>query len=176
MTTRIVATPSDLCRTSRRTSRTRAPTPMDRPNRSRRGSTGPPPPSSIMRAYEGREAVLLELLETKALVKANADSNRDAGDLPVSLRNSPGLANKPSSVEEGGGGENAAAGNDGCGRKRRLHRHRDRKSSRRRQRPLRTDRLPTPAPDPPPTPRRRIPACPGTPTSTMRRRPAYHRP
>ena len=48
--------------------------------------------STIMRAYEGREAVLLELLETKALIKANADSNGDASDLPMSLRNSPGLS------------------------------------------------------------------------------------
>lgn len=47
--------------------------------------------STIMRAYEGREAVLLELLETKALIKANADSSRDASDLPMSLRNSPNL-------------------------------------------------------------------------------------
>ncbi|KAL7520001.1 hypothetical protein ACHAWX_004755 [Stephanocyclus meneghinianus] len=48
--------------------------------------------STIMRAYEGREAVLLELLETKALIKANADSNGDSADLPMSLRNSPGLS------------------------------------------------------------------------------------
>ena len=48
--------------------------------------------STIMRAYEGREAVLLELLETKALIKANADTNGDAADLPMSLRNSPGLS------------------------------------------------------------------------------------
>ncbi|KAL9181688.1 hypothetical protein ACHAXT_012031 [Thalassiosira profunda] len=63
--------------------------------------------STIMRAYEGREAVLLELLETKALIKANADSNRDAGDLPPSLRNSPGLTNHnhPPAVAEGKGGE-----------------------------------------------------------------------
>ena len=50
--------------------------------------------STIMRAYEGREAVLLELLETKALIKANADSNNNGGgaaDLPASLRNSQGL-------------------------------------------------------------------------------------
>jgi hypothetical protein len=48
--------------------------------------------STIMRAYEGREAVLLELLETKALIKANADTSGDSSDLPVSLRNSPGLS------------------------------------------------------------------------------------
>jgi hypothetical protein len=47
--------------------------------------------STIMRAYEGREAVLLELLETKALIKANADSSGDSADLPPSLKNSPGL-------------------------------------------------------------------------------------
>ncbi|KAL7466988.1 hypothetical protein ACHAXS_007256 [Conticribra weissflogii] len=47
--------------------------------------------STIMRAYEGREAVLLELLETKALIKANADSSRDTSDLPMSLRNTPNL-------------------------------------------------------------------------------------
>ena len=49
--------------------------------------------STIMRAYEGREAVLLELLETKALIKANADTSGDSADLPMSLRNSPGLSN-----------------------------------------------------------------------------------
>ena len=32
--------------------------------------------STIMRAYEGREAVLLELLETKALIKANKEKER----------------------------------------------------------------------------------------------------
>jgi hypothetical protein len=52
--------------------------------------------STIMRAYEGREAVLLELLETKALIKANADSNREEADMPMSLRNSPGLNNSES--------------------------------------------------------------------------------
>uniref|UniRef100_A0A7S4QYJ0 PDZ domain-containing protein n=1 Tax=Ditylum brightwellii TaxID=49249 RepID=A0A7S4QYJ0_9STRA len=46
--------------------------------------------STIMRAYEGREAVLLELLETKALIKANAE-NEAANNLPASLRNSPAL-------------------------------------------------------------------------------------
>eukprot|EP00980_Cylindrotheca_fusiformis_P004592 scaffold982_cov139-Cylindrotheca_fusiformis.AAC.5 len=43
--------------------------------------------STIMRAYEGREAVLLELLETKALIKANRDKE-NAGNLPSFLRNS----------------------------------------------------------------------------------------
>merc|ERR1712070_628498 len=41
------------------------------------------------RAYEGREAVLLELLETKALIKANADDSMD--NLPEYLRRNPGL-------------------------------------------------------------------------------------
>lgn len=68
--------------------------------------------STIMRAYEGREAVLLELLETKALIKANADSNWDTSDLPVSLRNSPGLNNN----NNGGGSNNQGqqqGGSDG---------------------------------------------------------------
>ena len=43
--------------------------------------------STIMRAYEGREAVLLELLETKALIKANKEKE-NAGDLPAFLKNS----------------------------------------------------------------------------------------
>jgi hypothetical protein len=43
--------------------------------------------STIMRAYEGREAVLLELLETKALIKANREKE-NAGQLPSFLRNS----------------------------------------------------------------------------------------
>jgi hypothetical protein len=43
--------------------------------------------STIMRAYEGREAVLLELLETKALIKANKEKE-NAGALPSFLRNS----------------------------------------------------------------------------------------
>ena len=46
--------------------------------------------STIMRAYEGREAVLLELLETKALIKANGERD-NAADLPSFLRNSPAL-------------------------------------------------------------------------------------
>jgi hypothetical protein len=50
--------------------------------------------STIMRAYEGREAVLLELLETKALIKANREKE-NAGQLPSFLRNS---ANAPRSV------------------------------------------------------------------------------
>ena len=43
--------------------------------------------STIMRAYEGREAVLLELLETKALIKANKEKE-NADNLPAFLRNS----------------------------------------------------------------------------------------
>jgi hypothetical protein len=43
--------------------------------------------STIMRAYEGREAVLLELLETKALIKANKEKE-NADTLPSFLRNS----------------------------------------------------------------------------------------
>ena len=43
--------------------------------------------STIMRAYEGREAVLLELLETKALIKANREKE-NAGQLPAFLKNS----------------------------------------------------------------------------------------
>ncbi|KAL7507742.1 hypothetical protein ACHAXN_004895 [Cyclotella atomus] len=54
--------------------------------------------STIMRAYEGREAVLLELLETKALIKANADTSGDSADLPMSLRNSPGLSKTGNNV------------------------------------------------------------------------------
>ena len=46
--------------------------------------------STIMRAYEGREAVLLELLETKALLKANND-NGGLQDLPESIRDNPAL-------------------------------------------------------------------------------------
>jgi PDZ domain len=44
--------------------------------------------STIMRAYEGREAVLLELLETKALIKANKEKE-NAEALPSFLRNTP---------------------------------------------------------------------------------------
>lgn len=47
--------------------------------------------STIMRAYEGREAVLLELLETKALIKANADTSGDVSEIPQSVRDNPGL-------------------------------------------------------------------------------------
>ena len=47
--------------------------------------------STIMRAYEGREAVLLELLETKALIKANADTTGDVSEIPQSVRDNPGL-------------------------------------------------------------------------------------
>ena len=66
--------------------------------------------STIMRAYEGREAVLLELLETKALIKANADSSRDTADLPISLRNS---ANLPKS----GDGNDASTSEKSPGRR-----------------------------------------------------------
>jgi hypothetical protein len=52
--------------------------------------------STIMRAYEGREAVLLELLETKALIKANREKE-NAGNLPSFLRNS---ANAQQSLED----------------------------------------------------------------------------
>jgi hypothetical protein len=47
--------------------------------------------STIMRAYEGREAVLLELLETKALIKANKEKENTStadNNLPSFLRNS----------------------------------------------------------------------------------------
>jgi hypothetical protein len=46
--------------------------------------------STIMRAYEGREAVLLELLETKALIKANKEKE-NADNLPSFLRNSQAM-------------------------------------------------------------------------------------
>jgi hypothetical protein len=52
--------------------------------------------STIMRAYEGREAVLLELLETKALIKANREKE-NAGNLPSFLRNS---ANANRNIED----------------------------------------------------------------------------
>jgi hypothetical protein len=52
--------------------------------------------STIMRAYEGREAVLLELLETKALIKANREKE-NAGNLPSFLQNS---ANAQRSLED----------------------------------------------------------------------------
>jgi len=67
--------------------------------------------STIMRAYEGREAVLLELLETKALIKANADSNRDETDMPLSLRNSSGLNNNSGSNSKGQQSGSATSGN-----------------------------------------------------------------
>jgi hypothetical protein len=54
--------------------------------------------STIMRAYEGRESILLELLETKALLKANNDKS-NIEDLPESLRDNPGLE-QDSSVAE----------------------------------------------------------------------------
>jgi hypothetical protein len=54
--------------------------------------------STIMRAYEGREAILLELLETKALIKANSDKG-NLEDLPESLRDNLGLDKNPSGAE-----------------------------------------------------------------------------
>jgi hypothetical protein len=60
--------------------------------------------STIMRAYEGREAVLLELLETKALIKANREKE-NAGQLPSFLRNS-------SSAQRNVGNEMSAADGD----------------------------------------------------------------
>ena len=65
--------------------------------------------STIMRAYEGREVVLLELLETKALIKANADSNKDLSDMPMFLWKSLSLNvnNNTRGGAEGGGGSNA---------------------------------------------------------------------
>lgn len=63
--------------------------------------------STIMRAYEGREAVLLELLETKALLKANAE-NEAANNLPAVLRNSPAL--KRDSGAQDGTDQGAAVG------------------------------------------------------------------
>jgi len=51
--------------------------------------------STIMRAYEGREAVLLELLETKALIKANKEKE-NADNLPSFLRNSQAMQFKNS--------------------------------------------------------------------------------
>jgi hypothetical protein len=56
--------------------------------------------STIMRAYEGREAVLLELLETKALIKANSEKD-NAADLPSFLRNSPALQHAVGDAHEG---------------------------------------------------------------------------
>lgn len=56
--------------------------------------------STIMRAYEGREAVLLELLETKALIKANGEKENVA-DLPSFLRNSPALQHAVGDGQEG---------------------------------------------------------------------------
>jgi hypothetical protein len=54
--------------------------------------------STIMRAYEGREAVLLELLETKALIKANKEKE-NADNLPAFLRNSAQLAQARQSAD-----------------------------------------------------------------------------
>jgi hypothetical protein len=54
--------------------------------------------STIMRAYEGREAVLLELLETKALIKANKEKE-NADSLPSFLRNSQNLMQAQKNAE-----------------------------------------------------------------------------
>lgn len=59
--------------------------------------------STIMRAYEGREAVLLELLETKALIKANKEKE-NAGTLPSFLRNSH-MSQAHKNAEELGAGD-----------------------------------------------------------------------
>ncbi|KAL3915630.1 MAG: hypothetical protein SGILL_005557, partial [Bacillariaceae sp.] len=56
--------------------------------------------STIMRAYEGREAVLLELLETKALIKANREKE-NAGALPSFLRNSANAQRNDMSMDAG---------------------------------------------------------------------------
>lgn len=54
--------------------------------------------STIMRAYEGRETVLLELLETKALIKANtvkaeeAANSRDGFDVPDDISSVSGAS------------------------------------------------------------------------------------
>ncbi|GKY97237.1 hypothetical protein MPSEU_000682100 [Mayamaea pseudoterrestris] len=54
--------------------------------------------STIMRAYEGREAVLLELLETKALLKANNEKEQ-AGNLPSFVRSNQGVMHEQKSAE-----------------------------------------------------------------------------
>jgi hypothetical protein len=48
--------------------------------------------STIMKAYEGRESVLIELLETKALMKANAESS-DQDAIPDFLKRNPAVLN-----------------------------------------------------------------------------------
>ena len=45
---------------------------------------------TIMRSCEGREAFLLELLETKALIKAN-EEKESVDNLPGFLRNSQAM-------------------------------------------------------------------------------------
>jgi hypothetical protein len=55
--------------------------------------------STIMRAYEGRTAVLLELLETKALLKANADTE-NAEEIPDSLLTNPALKTQQQKIGE----------------------------------------------------------------------------
>uniref|UniRef100_A0A7S4JVP6 Uncharacterized protein n=1 Tax=Odontella aurita TaxID=265563 RepID=A0A7S4JVP6_9STRA len=81
--------------------------------------------STIMRAYEGREAVLLELLETKALIKANTEpeDGRSFGmeggeELPERLRTSMALQQREkgagnSATHERSGSERRGAGAEG---------------------------------------------------------------
>jgi hypothetical protein len=56
--------------------------------------------STIMRAYEGREAVLLELLETKALIKANKEKE-NSDTLPSFLRHPQHAAHAQKNANEG---------------------------------------------------------------------------
>ncbi len=58
--------------------------------------------STIMRAYEGRTSVLLELLETKALLKANAAAAADEEPIPDSLKENPGLMSRDAAVNANG--------------------------------------------------------------------------
>merc|ERR1712032_279396 len=60
--------------------------------------------STIMQSYEGRESVLLELLETKALMKAD-NKNGNRADLPDSLRSQPVLKVKDSMISQNQSGE-----------------------------------------------------------------------
>lgn len=65
--------------------------------------------STIMRAYEGREAVLLELLETKALIKANKEKE-NADNLPSFLRNSHLTQSQKNAASDGNNGSFTANG------------------------------------------------------------------
>lgn len=67
--------------------------------------------STIMRAYEGREAVLLELLETKALIKANKEKE-SAADLPSFLRHPPAARSTPDKEDHGDDGEKEEEGQE----------------------------------------------------------------